>query len=118
MGDGTYVDITTDKIIGSKEEVMLLLKQEEELLRSEKELLKESEKNKLCLNWNTNDVNNSPKLFSKSYKAFQREVFSKMSVNEIALMAIFTMHLESGTNRVVVNGKNPSNKVLEKLLSK
>lgn len=66
------------------------------------------------LGWNNNKGN--PTYFTKSYKTFGREVKKTMTMNENALLFVLSDYLESETNRVVIDNKNPSNKVLAEIM--
>ena len=116
IGDGEIVDYNAAiKILETENETILTSK---DLNRSEKELLLKSNgwvdpKENFTFNWNKNKGN--AKFFYKGYKTFQKEVIMDLNMNELGLMTILSMYLESQTNKVIINCESPTNEVLETL---
>lgn len=125
LRNGKYVDVNTGEVF-SYDFVISLLQSEKktvtDLVDSElTEIRKENgvltKKDTHHMNWNNESGN--PKLFTKSYKVLQRELIRIMNVNEMALVFIFSSHLETETNRIIYDGgKDITNEYLAKMMKK
>lgn len=115
---GGYVDTITGEIL-RYEQVIQILKEEKrktsslidcelEQIQIENGIFQKKDTHRF--NWN--NTRGNPTFFYKGYKMFQKEVSENMSLNEIGLLTVLTMNLETETNRVVIGGKLPSNKKL------
>lgn len=119
---GGYVDTITGEIL-HYEQVIQILKEEKRktsnLIDCELEQIQIEngdfqKKDTHRFSWNNNSGN--PTLFVKSYKMFGREVKKNMSINEKALTFTLIDYLETETNRVIIDGDNPTNKQIGDLV--